>query len=539
MATNRPKTGPLPPADGDTSRRSPVQPSRFIESLLEALPNPVFVKDEQHRWVLLNDSYCAFMGYTRDELIGKSDHDFFPPAEADVFWAKDDAVFTSRALNENEESFTDRAGRVHVILTRKTLHVDANGRRYLLGVITDITDRKAMEKELRRSRDELEVHVRERTEALEDANRRLQEEARRRSEFLAVLSHELRNPLASIDIAVHLLDRLPVGSAQAARAREVIGRQTEHLARLVDDLLDVTRISRGKIKLHREVLDLCEVVRQACEDHRPLFEQSGTDLHLDLPTDPVWCDVDRTRIGQVIGNLLHNASKFTPARGVVSVELRSCQRGSEIRVRDTGTGIDPAQLAHVFEAFMQEERSLARTRGGLGLGLGLAKGLVELHGGTIAARSEGVGRGAEFVVVLPLVTSARQVEPAPAGAERNVACGQHILIIEDNTDFALALSDALRLEGHEVRIARDGTTGIAMARERKPDVVLCDIGLPDVDGYEVARLLRADETLRRVRLVAVSGYAQPEDKQRAKEAGFDAHLAKPTPLAELNALLAC
>ena len=187
---------------------------------------------------------------------------------------------------------------------------------------------------------------------------------------------------------------------------------------------------------------------------------------------------------------------------------------------------------------MQEERSLARTRGGLGLGLGLAKGLIELHGGTIEVHSAGVGQGAEFVLTLPLATPVSQASSAPVGGARSPAAGRQVLIIEDNMDFALTLSEALKLEGHRVRIARDGASGIAIAREQKPDVVLCDIGLPDVDGYEVARVLREDESLRSTRLVAVSGYAQPEDKQRAKEAGFDAHLAKPTPLDELNAILA-
>jgi PAS domain S-box-containing protein len=538
MGLGPPHTPAPPSGDGAPPRRGSDWTRQFLQSLLEALPNPVFVKDEQHRWVLLNDSYCAFMGYARDELLGKSDYAFFPAGEAEVFWAKDDAVFTSGELNENEESFTDRAGRLHVILTRKTLHIDADGQRYLLGIITDITDRKTMEDELRRSRDELDVRVHERTEALEEANRRLEEEGRRKTEFLGVLSHELRNPLAPIGIAVHLLDRVPGDSTQAARAKGVIRRQTEHLARLVDDLLDVTRIARGKVKLHRAVLDLRNVVRETCEDHRALFEQSDIELRLDLPAGQVWTDVDETRIAQVLGNLLHNANKFTPGHGVVTVGLRACDGQSEIRVRDTGIGIDPGQVVHVFEAFMQEERGLARTRGGLGLGLGLAKGLIELHGGTIEARSEGIGRGAEFVLTLPLATPVPQATSVHAEGGRSAASRRQVLIIEDNMDFALTLSDVLELEGHRVCIARDGTSGIAIAREQKPDVVICDIGLPDVDGYAVARALREDESLRSTRLVAVSGYAQPEDKQRAKEAGFDAHLAKPTPLDDLKALLA-
>ena len=382
----------------------------------------------------------------------------------------------------------------------------------MTGMAFDITDRKRAEEALRNA----------------DA---------RKSEFLGVLSHELRNPLAPIRNSLYLLDRVPPDSLQAKHAKEVVRRQTEHLSRLVDDLLDVTRVSRGKIRLQRERFDVRKVVRRTCEDLRSTFDQSGIDLHLDLPADPVWVDGDPTRIAQVVGNLIQNANKFTPARGIVTVALRAHGEQATIEVIDTGIGMEPGVVEHMFEPFTQEERGLARTRGGLGLGLALAKGLIELHGGRIEAHSAGAGRGSEFVVTLPLAEPALQATSAPAVIARTVPAARRVLIVEDNLDAAQTLAEVLELEGHEVRMARDGNTGLAMAREEKPDVVFCDIGLPDLDGYGVARALRADESLRSIRLVAVTGYAQPEDKERAREAGFDAHLAKPSPIEEVISLV--
>jgi two-component system CheB/CheR fusion protein len=503
-------------------------------SFLDSLPNPVFVKDERHRWVFLNKSYCDLMGHAREELLGKSDYDYFPREQADVFWAKDDAVFSSGALNENEERFTDAAGREHVIITRKTIHADANGRRFLLGVITDITDRKRMEDELRRSRDDLDERVRERTRALEDADRR-------KSEFLDVLSHELRNPLAPILNGIFVLENVPAASPQALRAHAAIRRQANQLARLVDDLLDVTRIARGKIRLRRGLVDLRELVGRTCEDHASLFSGIEIALALDLPDDPVAVDADPTRIAQVVGNLLSNASKFTPPHGAVTVRLRSTGGLAEISVRDTGIGVRPDELARMFQPFAQEERGLARTPGGLGLGLALARGLVEMHGGTLAGQSDGPGKGAEFTVRLPLTGQATAAAAAPPRASRDrpraPSSERRVLLVEDNVDTARTLADVLEVLGYEVRVAHDGETGIALARETAPHVVVCDLGLPGVDGYQVARAVRGEASLRSTRLVALSGYASAEDRARSREAGFDAHLAKPASIEELEPLL--
>jgi len=530
----------LRPRRADRAARSGPASGRtrlFMEALLDALPNPVFVKDEQHRWVLLNDLFCAFMGHPREELLGKSDYDFFPREEADVFWAKDDAVFRSGVLNENEEAFTDAAGRPHVILTRKTLHRDPTGRRYLLGVITDITERKEMEKELRRSRDALDERIRERTAELERANSRLQEEARRKNDFLGVLSHELRNPLAPILNALQIAERAPPGGDQAAAARAVIGRQLDHLTRLVDDLLDVTRISRGKVQLHRTRVDLQAVVRRTAEDHRPLFQRRGLAFDVQLGGAPLTVDADPTRLAQIVGNLLQNAAKFTPSGGAVRLAVERSGGRAAIRVRDTGVGIALHLLDRIFEPFTQADDSLHRSAGGLGLGLALVKGFAELHGGTATARSEGLGRGAEVEVTLPFVDAPALV-PAPTPAPGAAAVHRRVLVVEDNPDAAQTLREMLEMSGHEVDVAADGRTAIARARAFHPDVVLCDLGLPELDGYEVARALRADPAVATATLVAVSGYALPDDQRRALEAGFDLHLAKPVPLAVIEDILA-
>ncbi|BDG08552.1 ATP-binding response regulator [Anaeromyxobacter paludicola] len=377
---------------------------------------------------------------------------------------------------------------------------------------------------------DLEQRVRERTGELErllevstEAREALRESDRRKDHFLAVLSHELRNPLAPIVNSLALLDRYPSGSRQAALAREVLGRQTGHLARLVDDLLDLTRISKGKIELRRARLELGEVARRACEDHRTLLQDQGIALRVE-GSGALWVDADATRIAQVIGNLLQNAAKFGSPGGTVVVQVAQVQGEAVIRVRDDGAGISPDLLPRLFEPFVQAEVSLARSRGGLGLGLALAKSLVELHGGRIEAHSDGLGRGSEFVLSLPLAAACQPSAPGPVRAEGGRAL--EVLVIEDNRDEAASLAALLEAEGHRVHVAADGQTGIAKAHELEPAVILCDIGLPDVDGYEVARTLRSGHH-NCARLIALSGYALPEDRRRAEEAGFDAHVAKP------------
>ncbi len=350
-----------------------------------------------------------------------------------------------------------------------------------------------------------------------------------------ILSHELRNPLAPIRNSIFILERAAPGAEPARRAKEVIRRQTDHLTRLVDDLLDVTRIARGKIELRRSRVDLREVVLNAAEDFRLLFRDRAVAFDVVVPGERIWADADATRITQVIGNLLHNASKFTPGGERVALMLAANHGVAEVRVRDTGAGIDPALLPTIFDPFVQGERTLARTEGGLGLGLALVKGIIELHGGSVRVDSGGKGRGAEFVVRLPLAAAATQARSVALRPPQNGA--RRVLVVDDNADAAESLAEIARMLGHDVDVANDAATALDKAQANPFDVVLCDIGLPGMSGYDVARALRASGGAK-MQLIAVSGYAQPEDVRRAVEAGFDAHVPKPADIEELMKLLA-
>jgi PAS domain S-box-containing protein len=366
----------------------------------------------------------------------------------------------------------------------------------------------------------------------------LQEADRRKSEFIAVLSHELRNPLAAMRASLYVLEHGAAAGDAALQAREAIDRQVEHLARMVDDLLDVTRIARDKIALQRKTLDLREVVRDTVEDHRTHLEQTGVRIEMSLVDRPVYVNADPARIAQVAANLVSNAAKFTPAGGkaTISVSLEDESR-AVLRVVDTGIGIDPALLPKLFVPFMQADRTLDRAGGGLGLGLALVKGLVQLHGGEVEAHSAGAGKGTEIVVRLPLERVAAPTAN-PASPSPSTGTKRRVLVIEDDPDVGEALRMALRLDQHDVVVARTGAEGIETARRIHPDVVLCDIGLPGMNGYDVARAFRADPPLAAVFLVALSGYAQASDVARAKDAGFDYHLAKPASIPKIQKAIA-
>jgi signal transduction histidine kinase/PAS domain-containing protein len=376
--------------------------------------------------------------------------------------------------------------------------------------------------------------------ALDNARlyRAAQDETRRKDEFLAMLGHELRNPLAAIDAAMRVLARIGDAHEPAVRQRAIVERQLRHLVRLVDDLLDVSRVVTGKVSLQRELVDLNEVAARCLQLLRPRIDERQQRATLTPDGDPVVVRGDPVRLEQVVLNLLDNAIKYTPRDGRIDVTLEHVGDEAVLRVRDTGMGISENLVPRVFDMFAQASRSLDRSQGGLGLGLTLVRRLIEQHGGSVAVTSAGPERGSEFVVSLPLVGDAR---PAPS-AQREAsppADGppRHVLLVEDNADGREALRTLLELGGHRVDVAEDGPSGIAIAQQVRPDVALIDIGLPGLDGYQVAAAIRAAEG-DRVRLIALTGYGQSEDRRRALEAGFDAHLVKPVEPDELSRLLA-
>ncbi len=367
----------------------------------------------------------------------------------------------------------------------------------------------------------------------------IQEADRRKDEFLGMLAHELRNPLAPLRNAVEIMDMVDHKDPVLQEARAVIDRQVTHMTRLVDDLLDATRIARGKVLLRKEPCDMSAVVRQTADDYRSIFATSGIRFNVMAPKGPLHVYGDPTRLAQSVGNLLHNAHKFTEAGGEVNLGLRSGKEEGwlELTVQDTGVGIEPHLLPHIFDVFRQADQGLDRNRGGLGLGLTLVKGLMELHGGTVEVASTKPGKGTAFVVRLPLeqgVTVRRKadgIQPAHTAKHR-------ILVIDDNRDAAESMKMLLEHEQHETMIAYTGHAGLECASTFKPDVIICDIGLPGMDGYQVARTLRATPETQDIYLIALTGYGREEDQARSRDAGFAVHMTKPIDFLALRKVLA-
>src|SRR5262245_5096716 len=362
---------------------------------------------------------------------------------------------------------------------------------------------------------------------------------RRKDEFLAVLGHELRNPLGIISTVAELMHKRTAANTELEELRDIITRQVRQMARLLDELLDISRIARGQIRLKKEPCDLTEVVGKTVEDHRSLLEASGLHIKTELPDESLWVMGDRIRLAQIVGNALQNANKFTDRGGAVTIRLAKATEAQTaiLTVRDTGIGMEPELLARAFEPFIQAEHSIDRSRGGLGLGLALVKGLVELQEGQVAIASNGPGHGVELTIQFPLIDAPAQAAMAVEPAYES-ACLRRVLIIEDSPIAARSTRMFLMANGHTVEVAHDGQTGIEMARRFRPEVVLCDIGLPGLDGYGVGRALRMEPGLNGVYLIAVTGYGQEEDQRRAREAGFDGHLTKPIDFAELEQMLA-
>ncbi len=366
----------------------------------------------------------------------------------------------------------------------------------------------------------------------------LQEASRRKDEFLAMLAHELRNPLAPIQNAVTLLQHLDSPDELVQSASEIIERQVQHLSRLVDDLLDVSRITLGKVKLQKEPVELASVLTRAVETIRPLIDARRHRLLISPPPSGLCVLADPTRLAQIIGNLLTNAAKYMEDGGEIVVSTEQNAADVEIRVRDAGMGIPPDLLPHVFELFTQGDRSLARSEGGLGIGLTLVRRLVEMHDGSVAAHSEGLGTGSEFVVRLPVLPAeSASPELGRGRLDASASVRRSILVVDDNHDGANTLGLLLRMMGHDVRVAYNGPEALQAVDARPPQVVLLDIGLPGMSGHEVAQRLRATPGLKSLALIAMTGYGQEEDRQRSRDAGFDDHLVKPVNAAMLKRVL--
>jgi signal transduction histidine kinase/ActR/RegA family two-component response regulator len=390
--------------------------------------------------------------------------------------------------------------------------------------VRDITDRKESEELLRAAL----LREQDRAEQLREADRR-------KDEFLAMLAHELRNPLAAVSNSLRICRTPGMEPKDMSWAQDVMERQVSQLTRLIDDLLDVSRITQGKIQLRKETLPLERLIERAVDAVLPRLEQKRQTLRLSLTDQgPLWVKVDPARMEQVLGNLLANAHKFTPEGG--NIELSTDRHGDEavVRIRDNGIGISAEMLPHLFELFAQADRSLDRTHGGLGIGLTLVKTLIEMQGGMVSVESEGEGRGSVFTIRLPLTEhiadlNDEEESPQPSGSKR-------VLVVDDNRDAAMSLAMLLKTYGHETRFVDSGEAALEMAEDFRPQVVLLDIGLPEMDGYEVARHLRQSNSINDPFLIAITGYGQPQDRDRSEAAGFDHHLVKPVNLSELLAL---
>jgi PAS domain S-box-containing protein len=473
----------------------------------------IFMLDTQGRVASWNAGAQRIKGYRAEEIIGEHFRIFYDGEARQRQWpeeelrrARDDGRFEEEGVRLRKDGTAFWA---NVVITPVRDH--AGVLRGYAKVTRDLSERK-------------------RIEALETSERQLQE-------FLAVLAHELRNPLAPISNALNLLVRKPTADPAEIWVRDVLQRQTAQLTRLVDDLLDVSRITRAALVLDRKAVDLRTVLRHASDASMQWFEQRRHTLDIDVPDERLVVDGDEVRLSQVVQNLLHNAAKYTPEGGRIKMSARREAGEAVIGVRDNGIGMTPETLSTAFELFKQADQGLERSQGGLGVGLTLVQRLVRMHDGSVEARSDGPGRGSEFIVRLPLRAEqpiVRPVESKPAA--RSAVC-RRILVVDDNSDAAQALKLLLESDGHEVRVASDGDAGLALARQYRPDAALLDIGLPNMDGYELARRMRADPALGETLLVAVTGYGQMHDRARASASGFNHHLVKPVEFSALQRLL--
>jgi PAS domain S-box-containing protein len=494
-------------AQEETLRQSEERFRLLVEGVKDYA---IFMLDPEGRITSWNSGAERIKGYKAQEIIGRHFSTFYTQDALDKRWpeqelamAREHGRFEDEGIRKRKDGTTFWA---NVVVT--PLYDRNNALVGYAKVTRDLTDRK-------------------RVEALEKAERQT-------NELLAMLAHELRNPLAPISNALQLLTRNPAADPTEEWVREVLQRQTGQMTRLVDDLLDVSRITRSAISLKKQAVDMRGVVRAAVDASTQWMQARRHALAVNLPEDPLVVSGDEARLTQVMQNLLHNSAKYTPDGGRVSISAR--REGAEVVVvvKDSGIGMDPELLQSAFELFKQGQQALNRPEGGLGVGLTLVQRLVRLHSGSVAARSGGTDQGSEFIVRLPAADAAAQTPPAKAGAVRSAP--RRVLVIDDNEDAANALRLLLENDGHEVKVANDGVSGLALARHYNPDYLLLDIGLPRLSGYDIAASVRADPSLNSVTIVAITGYGQLHDRSRTAAVGFDHHLTKPVDFTALQEL---
>ena len=475
----------------------------------------IVMTDDEGRYVEANPSACDLFGQSREQLLGRRIADFAEPAFAfDRAWH----AFLKAGHSKGEFRLARPDGATRDVEFAASANI-LPGRH--LSILRDITERKRLERELQQRASELA------------------EADRRKDEFLAMLAHELRNPLAPVRNALQIMKMPGVSSETARQARDMMERQIQHLVRLVDDLLDVSRIMRNRIELRKERVDLATVFARAVETAQPALDAMSHQFSVALAAQPILVEGDAVRLAQVVSNLLVNAAKYTDRAGRVTLIAQREGDEAVIRVQDTGVGIDRALLPSIFDLFTQADRSLARSQGGLGIGLTVVKRLVEMHGGSVSAMSAGPGQGSEFMVRLPaLAPDPVDMEATPSNDEVGQAgAPRRILVVDDNVDAAMSTALLLRLLGHHVETVYDGPSTLEAVQAFHPEVILLDLGLPGMSGFDVARTLRAQPEHRELLLVAVTGYGQEAARRQSDEAGFDRHLVKPVePSALVKAL---
>lgn len=491
-----------------------AQAKALLAAIVASSDDAIISKTLEGRILTWNAGAERLFGYSATEAVGQPITLLIPPER-----------------HEEEASILARLRRGEHLEHFETVRVTKDGRRLDIS-LTVSPVRDAAGTIIAASKVARDITPHKQAEAA------LREADRRKDEFLAVLAHELRNPLAPIRNSLHLLGLGSLDDPEVAGVVEIMERQVNHLVRLVDDLLEVSRITRGKIELRKERVEVAAVVRSAVETSRPLIEAAGHQLALTIPPEPLTLEGDPVRLAQVIANLLNNAAKYTDAGGQIWLSVRRADEGVAISVRDTGVGIPLDMLPRVFRLFMQVDRHSGRAQGGLGIGLSLVKSLVEMHGGSVTAHSEGPGQGSEFTVRLPLAAAGHPAD-IPERKDRPLAAlaARRVLVVDDNRDAAQSLGMLLKLFGADVRIALNGPDALAALATYKPTVVLLDIGMPGMDGYEVARRIRQQSDLPDVTLIALTGWGQEEDRRRSRAAGFDYHLIKPADVSALQTLL--